>query len=74
MANRCRVKENDGNPVLPEYVFGEFLGLLYAFHGDGEVEAIVRLDGHGLFVVARHPSRVELLPPEHAATNVERPV
>jgi len=59
MANRCRVKENDG-----QYVFGEFLGLLYVLHGDGEVEAIVRLDGHGLFVVARHPSLVEILPPE----------
>ena len=66
MGNRCRVKENDGQPnnERPVYVYGEFLGLLYTLHGDGEVEAIVRLDGNGLFVVARHPSRVELLPPE----------
>jgi hypothetical protein len=57
MANRCRVKEGEG-----EYVFGEFLGLLYMSRDtDGDVDAIVRLDGHGLFLTARPPSRVELL-------------
>jgi hypothetical protein len=64
MGNRCRVRENDGHPSLPEYVYGEFLGLIYERGDEAGVEAIVRLDGHGLFLAARHPSRVELLPLE----------
>jgi hypothetical protein len=54
VASRCVVKRLDSDP--PER--GIFLGLMYE-HED--VVAVVRLDGHGMFVTTVHPSRVELL-------------
>jgi hypothetical protein len=41
---------------------GFFVGLMYEHRSDDEgVAAVVRLDGHGMFVTAVHPSRVTLL-------------